>query len=635
MAIPVYERQQSIKPLPTVKVEAADKADAYGSGVGSALTKLSEGSMKLLNDYEDAQTLEAYNNFRRDVSLYHNSPEKGVLNRQGKDTMGLFKDADLWMQNRAEEYAKKMKSPRMIQNFRDMAGRTIISQGEHNSQYEGQQFRKYQVAEAQASIKLSIDDAIANWQDDGVAQSSREMALKFLGTISRGQGDEFWRAGVAEIDNEIAMGRLGRMIEADPIAAEQWYKEHKQSFLGADQAKAEGLLEKETRAYKTQSAVDNLVRLFPPEREREALKYIREKFSGEDEEHIATAYKTRINELEVKKGNAEAGVRKIQNSNFEVLKKQFYRNGAIPSQEELDRLLDDNLIRVDQYARAMSWNDMFATRTKTVTYLQKNDTNWNNYTPEQKEIRLMRFMGKNNEQHKAILNTIRSGVLDGSVTDADIEDYYDNGDITTNERNYYKNLDKKIGTEQKAFIKKHKEALGLDIAKTRMKTSSVQESVYKKWAEQSFEDKVDELMLDPTSKTFRQDVIDARRKAFVEAVAATGRSQTRDPWFGDPYLNSFGLRVQAAEAAIEEEIKNVEEYVPENYESPVELSSDGRTAAKETPPPPRQQAKPPYRAQPEQARTSPFILGSQPQTMRPLPGPRITEDGLNKILFSE
>jgi hypothetical protein len=420
----------------------------------------------------------------------------------------------------------------------------------------------------------------------------------------------------------MGMARLGRMIEADPVRAEQWYKENKKDFLGADQAKADDLLEKATRSYKTQSAVDSLVKQFPPAREREALKYIREKYSGDEEEQIATAYKARVNELEVKKGSAEAAVRKAQNSNFEMLKTNFYRNGKIPSQEELDSLLDNNYIRADQYQRAMSWNDNFATRAKTIAYLQKNDPNWDSYTPVQRETRVMRTMGKTSEQHKAVLNTIRSGVLDGSVTDADIDNYLRYSDITENEANHYKNLDKKIDKEQKAFNKKQKEALKLDVAKSKFSTNQTNVRMFQAIATQSFDDKLDDL--DPTSKTYRQDVLNARREAFVEAVEATGRAEMSDAWIMKPRYTDFGRRVHETKTAIDIERDNVREYVPEDYESQVDLPSEEQPSGEQPQQP--AQPRPPFRVQPAVTPVSPFIPAPQPAAA-PLPGPRIeTED---------
>jgi hypothetical protein len=289
VAVPVYERQKSIEPLPGARVQAAGGAEAYGSGAGSAINQLAESSMKMLQDFEDTETLEALNNFKRDVSLYHNAPEKGVLNRQGKDAKGLFQEADLWMQNEAEKYVKKMKSPRMANNFRKMAGQVVLSQGEQNSRFEGAQIRKYRDAEADATIEMAINDAAANWDDDEVVARSLQTGIQALTLKMRGLGDEAWKNGLAELESKISVARLSRMIEADPLRAEQWYKENKDKILGMDQTKVEGVLERETKAYKMESTRDDLIKRYGMNYSA-ARKEILDNYQGEEEQRVLALY---------------------------------------------------------------------------------------------------------------------------------------------------------------------------------------------------------------------------------------------------------------------------------------------------------------------------------------------------------
>ncbi|MDR2174951.1 MAG: hypothetical protein LBO82_03325 [Synergistaceae bacterium] len=108
LAVPVYERREQVKPLPGARL-AAPRADAYGADAANAFTRLAERGLKMAEELEDAETLEMYNSFKRDVGLYHNDPDKGVLNRLGKDTIGLHSEAGTWMDNKAEEYARKTK----------------------------------------------------------------------------------------------------------------------------------------------------------------------------------------------------------------------------------------------------------------------------------------------------------------------------------------------------------------------------------------------------------------------------------------------------------------------------------------------------------------------------------------------
>jgi hypothetical protein len=278
-----------VRALPGVRVAAPGGAEAYGAGVGKAFGNLAEAGLRMAADLEDAETLEAFNAFKRDVSAYHNDPDKGVLNRLGKETIGLYSEAETWMDNKAEEYVRKMKSPRMVQNFRRMAGQTILSQGDHNSRHEAQQIRAFRQAEADAAIKTALDDAAANWQSDAVYDEALDTAMAALELKTRGFGDEARRAAVAELDSGFAAARLSAMVQVDPMAAEAWYKEHKGSFTAAARGKAEEVLERETRAYKLENIRDDLIERYGMDYAA-ARKEILEKYKGEEEQRALALY---------------------------------------------------------------------------------------------------------------------------------------------------------------------------------------------------------------------------------------------------------------------------------------------------------------------------------------------------------
>ena len=288
MAVPVYERQEQLRALPGVRMNAP-RADAYGGDVANALTRMTERGLQMAEEIEDTRTLEAFNAFKRDVSQYHNDPNKGVLNRLGKETIGLYKESELWMDNKAEEYVRKMKSHRMVQNFRKLAGQTILSQGEQNSLYEAKQIRAYRQAEAEAGIQSALDDAVKNWQDDAIFNESLETARQFYELQSRGLGLEARKAGLLELESRFAAGRLSAMIQADPLAAEAWYKEHKEEFTGAARVKAEEVLEKETKAVKLEIVRDDLIKRHGMNYAT-ARKEVMEKYQGDEERQVWSLY---------------------------------------------------------------------------------------------------------------------------------------------------------------------------------------------------------------------------------------------------------------------------------------------------------------------------------------------------------
>lgn len=129
-----------LSPIPGARVSSPGNPDAYGAGVGRAVEALGARVQRMAEDVEDAQTLEAFNAFKREAFEYHEDPDKGLLNtRLGNGAVGVYRDADAWMGNKAGEYEVRMPSARSAQNFRRMAEQYRMQQGERNSRFEADQ----------------------------------------------------------------------------------------------------------------------------------------------------------------------------------------------------------------------------------------------------------------------------------------------------------------------------------------------------------------------------------------------------------------------------------------------------------------------------------------------------------------
>jgi hypothetical protein len=212
-----------------------------------------------------------------------------VLNKLGKDASGLYSEADKWMKAKADEYTKNMKNPRMIQNFQRRAEGTILSQSESNSRYETAQLRAYRIGEADMAIETAINNAAANWDNEAAVAAARQSADRAMELKYRGAGDDVRKWAMAELDSKIAMARLGRMIEADPMKAKTWYEENKKHFTGLQQGRAEEILEKETNAYKIEGIRDDLIKRHGMNY-TSARKEILDNYQGHEEQQVLSLY---------------------------------------------------------------------------------------------------------------------------------------------------------------------------------------------------------------------------------------------------------------------------------------------------------------------------------------------------------
>ena len=87
--------------------------------------------------------------------------------------------------------------------------------------------------------------------------------------------------------------------------------------------------------------------------------------------------------------------------------------------------------------------------------------------------------------------------------------------------------------------------------------------------------------LDPNSKTYRMDVMDARRAAMTEAVQASGKKR-ESGWFFKG-KTPFGERVDQALTALEEQTGRVKAYTPEFRTDDIDLSPAPRQGGRTQP----------------------------------------------------
>ena len=122
MRVPVYERQIGIQPMPQPNIQPVMPTGDGGASVFKAIQGFTDRLIKLQEDHEDAQTLEAFNKFKNDSLEYHENPDKGIYNtRLGGAAKGVYSEADGWMRTKGEEYAQRLGSNRAKANFRRMA----------------------------------------------------------------------------------------------------------------------------------------------------------------------------------------------------------------------------------------------------------------------------------------------------------------------------------------------------------------------------------------------------------------------------------------------------------------------------------------------------------------------------------
>ncbi len=556
-------------------------AGAWGK-LGETIQKTGEIMKRRQDEWDATRAMEANNELMKRMTAYMDDPDMGVVNtRKLGLAQGVTKQADTDFDGFVSEIESTLDNNAQKQAFRAMAERSRVPFWKQASHFEASQVNEYRGQVFKNTLDAGMQMTLRDPMDEGAFEAAAVQGATAIRAQYVGADEKVVKAAVDEYVSGLEAARIAAVSEGNPLLGEALIKSSPY-LTPMDAKKLRASITPKAEIYRRQEAVDDLVQRFGPGQEQEGLAWIREHKGGEEEERLASAYKQRIGEMTVREVNADAELRKQQEANFTQMYKDAKIRGDIPTREELNAAFDNNLISRAHYNQGLALLDVAVTRADVTKKLSK-DPDWSSLTPQQQEERIMRGMGVTKEDREAALAAIRAGVLDGTITDAELKAYYVSGAITGAELESFKRIDTQVSKEQKGFVSGQRKALGADM--DGLKTPGEDDRLYRSVALNKFNELVSQL--DPHSKTYRMDVMDARRDAMTEAVQSSGKKQA-DGWFfgfGAEKPTSFGKRVSQALTALEEQTGRVEEYTPSFRTDEIDLSSrvagqnstDGRT----------------------------------------------------------
>ena len=543
-------------------------AGAWGR-LGETIQKAGEIMKRRQDEWDATRAMEANNEFMKRMTAYMDDPDMGVVNtRKLGLAQGVTKQADTDFDGFVSEIESTLDNDAQKQAFRAMAERSRVPFWKQASHFEAAQVNEYRGQVFKNTLDAGMQMTMRDPMDEGAFETAAVQGATAIRAQYVGADEKVVKAVIDEYVSGLEAARISAVSEGNPLLGEALIKSSPY-LTPMDAKKLRASITPKAEIYRRQEAVDELVQRFGPGQEQEGLAWIRANKGGEEEERLASAYKQRIGEMTVREVNADAELRKQQAANFDQLYKDYWSKDMNPPRELLDALYDSNAISAEQHRRGVERSKVAVTRADVTRKLSRFP-DWSSLTPQQQEERIMRGMGVTQEDRDAALATIRERILDGTMTDAELKAYYVSGAITGAELEQFKKMDTQISREQKSFVSDQRKALGADM--DRIKIPGKDDRLYRNIALNKFNELV--LQLDPHSKTYRMDVMDARRAAMTEAVQASGKKQS-DGWFfgfGAEEPTSFGKRVSQAFTALKEQTGRVEEYTPPFRTDDIDLS---------------------------------------------------------------
>ena len=549
------------------------------AGAGEEIRRFAEVRKRRQDEWDATRAMEANNELVKRMTAYMDDPDMGVVNtRKLGLAQGVTKQADTDFDGFVSEIESTLDNNAQKQAFRAMAERSRVPFWKQASHFEAAQVNEYRGQVFKNTLDAGMQMTLRDPMDEGAFETASVQGATAIRAQYVGADEKVVKAAVDGYVSGLETARIAAVSEGTPLLGEALIKSSPY-LLPMDAKKLRGAIVPKAEIYRRQEAVDELVQRFGPGQEQEGLAWIRANKSGEEEERLASAYKQRIGEMTVNEVNADAELRKQQAANFDQLYRDYWGQGRNVPQEQLDAMLQGEVISTAQHRQGTAWNRIAVTRADVTKELSK-DPGWSSLTPQQQEERIMRGMGVTQEDREAALAAIRASVLDGTMTDAELSAYHKSGRITGAELERFKGMDNRLTGEQKGFVGVQRKMLDADIAKVNIPGGNG--AGYKAFAQAKFNELVSQL--EPNDKTYRMDVMNARRDALSLTVQESGKKQTRVTWFGfgSEEPTSFGERVSKALDELNQEAENVTEYSQDFTVDDIHLESREAAAAPRT-----------------------------------------------------
>lgn len=532
-------------------------AGALG-GVGKTLQGVADVLDRRQDEWDAARVMEADADFIRRMTTYLDDPDNGVLSsRKLGSARGVTKQVSDDAERIAQDVAAELENDNQRQAFMARSARVALPFWKQASEHEARELRTYKDQVCQQTLSDGMEMVARDPYDSAFFDAAYNHGSAAIRARLIGADDGVVQSAVGEYCSKLEAVRISAVAEDDPIAAERMMR-GSDVLSREDKIALKSRIEPAATILKTQEAVDALVNRFGPSKEREGLAWIRENKSGAEEEKLVSAYRQRVNELSIVSRSQQVSLGDVQKNNFDSLYVNTFAKGMAPDPGVVDKMLATGQISPAQHRQIVGWVSSTGGRSRAEDYLSRNDPAWDYLTPDERDHRALVHMGRSSDELKQAATQARSGVMDGSVDEARLNDLFHNGWITTSEFSKNKKLLSQINDEQKAFRSQQQELLKDDL-------KALKSDLFKKYgpvAKKIYDEKT--VTIDFSSPSAREELVEARMETLAEVVELSGKALDESSFIrlGKVVSTDLGERFTTVQEAAKDELEAAKSYDP-------------------------------------------------------------------------
>ena len=323
MPIQRYEQQVQEGALPGVKIQSNATPEAYGSGIGSAISRLGADAnqwtgifQKKEDEMNAADVMAAQTAFYTQMADYMENPETGVLNTDKLSAAeGLAGRTGEQAQKIAEAISGGLKNKVQQNAFNATIDRIKLPFWKQSTEFEARQLKQYKDNQTKGNLEMYANMALRDPYDEDTAAESAKAIEATIRSSLYGNDEAFVSAAVKQQVSKVELSRIGAMIAVSDTEGADKLISLSSRLTPEDRIEANNALKGEREAIEIQAITDTVFGKFGSN-ELQGMQYIEDKYSGQKENRLKSAYSQMVNQYNVDENNKEISDSKRMNQNY-------------------------------------------------------------------------------------------------------------------------------------------------------------------------------------------------------------------------------------------------------------------------------------------------------------------------------
>lgn len=255
--VPRYQSSASLSNLPSVRVRSFTTAESEGAGMGALIQDVAERAADTANAVAVMDAERKAREKRLDLLF---NQQTGAYNVKGKDALGLANTVTAELTKSLDEIELGLSTPKQKALFRQRAASMVPETQAELNRYGVQQAQQYESASVKAYKATAANEAALYYKNPvRIQESVRKIWDANLIEYKDAPAEALDFANKAD-QSSVYLSATTRLIDDNPIQAQQFYEANRDLFLAEDQQRVERMLEPKVRQYKAMETADNIIK---------------------------------------------------------------------------------------------------------------------------------------------------------------------------------------------------------------------------------------------------------------------------------------------------------------------------------------------------------------------------------------